>query len=418
MGSRVGVLWLIVLIDLIGFGLTSPTIPLVLKDSGASPFWVTFAGPGVYSLFQFVCTPIWSRMSDAYGRRPILMISMIGAVASYLLLAFADTTATVIVARALGGIMSGNLGAAFAYVADVTEPKDRAKGLGILSSAFGFGFMLGPVIGGFLATMGGAEVSLRYPALASAALSGLAVLGVLVVLRESLPPEQRKALAVKGTAASLLPFAAVSGRPILLGLVLTALISSIAGSVMQSVYPLWARQVYGHNPDMIGIAYGVLAAMAVVSQAGLVGKLARLLNEKRVAMLGIAGLSVGVVIIGFLQHPWLLWVGLVLGGLGLGLITPSLSAMVSFQAEPRERGAMMGAYQSGNSLGRVIGPSFSGIMFVALGASAPYVATIALSCVALLMLARTPVRSGAQISGSGAPNEAAPPTANRTGKSQ
>ena len=163
MNKNIGVLWLIILIDLIGFGLTTPSFPLVLKQMNADPFWLTFAGPGVYSLFQLVFTPIWGRLSDAYGRRPILMLSMLGAFISYLMMAQADSVGMLIATRALGGIMSGNIGAAFAYVADVSEPKNRAKSIGILSSAFGLGFMLGPLIGGPLGTMGGLEISLRWP---------------------------------------------------------------------------------------------------------------------------------------------------------------------------------------------------------------------------------------------------------------
>jgi len=148
--KKLGVLWLVVFISLAGFGITTIPFPLVAESMGASDFWKTFGGSGVFSLFQLVATPIWGRFSDAYGRKPILIISSAGTVLSFVWLAFAPTLESMLLARAFGGITSGNLAAAFAYATDVTDPKDRAKGLGIVASAFGVGFAVGPPLGGVL----------------------------------------------------------------------------------------------------------------------------------------------------------------------------------------------------------------------------------------------------------------------------
>ena len=198
--KRLGVLWLVVFISLAGFGITTIPFPFVAEKLGASDFWKTFGGPGVFSLFQLVATPIWGRFSDAYGRKPILILSTAGTILSFVWLAYASTLESLLVARAFGGIMSGNLAAAFAYTADVTDPQDRAKGLGIVASAFGVGFAVGPVIGGVLGTIGGVP-NMHWPALASAGLSLLAFVGTVFFLPESLPADSRKPLGRKAVAA-------------------------------------------------------------------------------------------------------------------------------------------------------------------------------------------------------------------------
>ncbi len=399
MDRRIFVLWLIVLIDLIGFGLTTPSFPLVMQEMGASPFWITFAGPGIYSLFQLVFTPIWGRLSDIYGRRPILMISMAGAVVSYIVLASASVWWALIAARAIAGVVSGNIGAAYAYVSDVSDPKDRAKSLGILSSAFGLGFMLGPFVGGFLGSIEGGVVSLKWPALAAMFLSALAFLGALFVLPESLPPENRKAratAAVGGQSA----VAVLSARPVLLGIVATALLVSIAGALMQSIYPIWAEATHGHDPKWVGIAFAALASLAVAAQAGLVGVLAKKLGERGVAIAGVIGFGAGLMILAGLHQPVWLWTGLIIMGLGLGLTTPSLSALASFQAAPHERGTIMGAFQSGTSLGRVLGPALAGPVYASIGHGAPFWLAAALAIPALALTLRIPQPTqGARASG-------------------
>jgi multidrug resistance protein len=383
------VLWLVVLIDLIGFGLTTVPFPIVMQEMGASPFWITFAGPGVYSALQLVFTPIWGRLSDTYGRRPILMVSMAGAVVSYVILATASSWWLLIIARALAGIASGNISAAYAYVSDVSDPKNRAKSLGILSSAFGLGFMLGPPIGAFLAEIGGGPVSLRWPALVALVLAALALLGTWLVLPESLTPDARRAATNPG-APRQSPFALLSNRPVLLGIVTTALLVSVAGALMQSVYPIWVQAVHGHSPKWAGYAFMLLAALAVAAQAGLVGVLAKRLGERGVAISGVIGFGTGLAILAALHQPVMLWVGLIVMGLGLGLATPSLSALASFQAAPHERGSVMAAFQSGTSLGRAIGPALSGPVYAAIGYGAPFWLAAVLAAPALFFTLRIP----------------------------
>src|SRR5271170_8092914 len=181
------VLFLIVLIDLIGFGLVIPLLPFYAERFAASPQEVT-ALMAVFSLMSMLTAPIWGRLSDRVGRRPVLMISMGAAALAYLWMGFANALWMLFAARALAGACAGNIAAANAYIADVTTPENRAKGMGMIGAAFGLGFIIGPALGGLVAGKDIANADLRTPGLLAAALSLTAFLGVILFLKESLPP--------------------------------------------------------------------------------------------------------------------------------------------------------------------------------------------------------------------------------------
>ena len=225
--KSLGVLWLIVLISLLGFGVTVVPFPLVAEQMGASDFWKTFGGAGVFSLFQLLATPAWGRFSDAFGRKPILVGSLAGTVVAYVWQAYANDLMSLLVARAFAGIMSGNLAAAFAYATDVTDTKNRAKGLGIVGSAFGIGFALGPPLGGFLGVDAAGVPSLHTVSLVAAALATIALVGSVLFLKESLAPELRRPMggqggltADAGAVPGVSPLKAFVSNPALSGLLL------------------------------------------------------------------------------------------------------------------------------------------------------------------------------------------------------
>lgn len=389
-----GVLWLVVFIGLMGFGITTLPFPLVAEEMGASSFWKTFGGAGVFSLFQFLSTPLWGRYSDAFGRKPILLVSMAGSVLAYLWLGYADSVTSLIAARAFGGVMSGNISAAFAYATDVTDVKNRARGLGIVTSAFGLGFAVGPLIGAYLGQAADGTPSLYWPSLLSAGLSVLAFFGTLFLLPESLPADSRKPLGRKTEGAASAPrrspFAGMASKPVLLMLLFVALFVSVGGAMMQSVYPFWARDVFGYSLAELGPQFFVLAILSATGQLGFVGPMVKRFGEKRTAMASIVGITLGLVIFALASHPFELWTGLIVFGLALGLFTPSITSLVSFEADPKSRGAVMGAYQSASGAGRIFGPALSGPIYFSLGAAAPYVLSAVLSGIGALMLMRVP----------------------------
>lgn len=403
--KSLGVLWLIVFISLMGFGITAVPFPLVAEQMGASNFWKTFGGAGVFSLFQLVATPLWGRWSDALGRKPILLLSSAGSVLACLWLAYADTLTSLIVARAFGGIMSGNLSAAFAYATDVTDVKNRARGLGIVASAFGVGFAVGPPLGGFLGSGDLGAPSLHWPALASAGLSLLALLGTAFLLEESLPPALRKPIGRRdGTTGAVSPptaapnvsrpspFGALAARPVLAGLILATLVVAVGGGSMQSVFQFWGRDLFQFSLRDVGFQFMAFALLSAAGQAGLIGPLARRLGEKPVAIASIVGITAGLLIFALATRVWMVWFGIAVFGLANGLFLPSVTSLVSFEAEPRNRGAVMGLFNAASSAGRIVGPALSGPLYFNVGASAPFIGSAVLAAIGALLLSRAQAR--------------------------
>lgn len=416
MTKSLGLLWLVVFISLVGFGITTIPFPIVVEQMGASDFWKTFGGAGVFSLFQLLATPLWGRCSDAWGRKPILVVSLAGTVLAYVWLAFAPSLESLLVARAFGGIMSGNLAAAFAYATDVTEPKDRAKGLGIVASAFGVGFAIGPALGGFLGTIG-AQASLYWPGLASAGLALVALVGTVIWLPESLSKDLRRpfgraapaasapaaapastsALSDGATAAEPAPKKSPLGvffsKPVLLSLIGASLIVAVAGGTMQSVYQFWARDLFGYSLVEVGLHFTVFALLSAAAQAGLIGPLTQRFGERSVALSAVIGVAIGLVLFSVAFNPVTVWLAIGVFGLANGLFLPAISSLVSFEADPRSRGSVMGAFNASSSAGRIIGPALSGPMYFKLGPAAPFVFSAVLTFVGAVFLVANRARA-------------------------
>ena len=432
--KSLGVMWLIVFISLMGFGVTAVPFPLVAEQMGASDFWKTFGGAGVFSVFQLLATPLWGRWSDAVGRKPILLLTSALSVGSYRWLAYADSLTSLIIARAFGGITSGTRPAAFAYVADVTHPRPPAGGTATPSSAFRVGFGVGPPLGGFLGSGPGGIPSLHGPALASAGLSMLALLGAAFFLRESLAPELRKpwgraraaaaaapapaagsatpavATAAAAPAARRSPLAALSARPVLAGLILSTLMVAVGGSAMQSVFQFWGRDLFQFTLRDVGLQFMVFALLSAVGQAVLIGPLARRFGEKRVAVASIVGVASGLLMFAFASHVATVWVGIMIFGLANGLFLPSVTSLVSFEADPNNRGAVMGLFNAASSAGRIVGPAVSGPIYFNVGAAAPFVFSAALTGLGALLLSRARARAPVP-----APAPAGPPPGDAIG---
>ncbi|MCC5870041.1 MAG: MFS transporter [Gammaproteobacteria bacterium] len=378
------ILLLIVFIDLLGFGLIVPLLPFYGELMGASPAMITSV-IAVYSLTQLIATPFWGRLSDAYGRRPILMISMLGAVIGYVMLAMAESLWMLFVARALGGLMAGNISAAFAYVTDISSEKDRARSLGLIGAAFGLGFTLGPALGGLLAGNDPDSARVLLPAIVAAVLSLVAFLGAWWFLDESLPSEQRKPFIGRNLDVSM-PFRGLLTRVDLGSLVAAALLLSAATAMMQAIFPIWASHELGYGPQTVGMAFFLLGVLAVISQAVLIGPLAKLFGAKRVALAGAISCSLGMIVLGISATHVGVVLALLLVGAGFGLFTPSVTTMVSLRAGPGERGAVMGSYQAAGSVGRIIGPAVAGVLFSHVGSPAPFVLGALLGLPALWLI--------------------------------
>jgi MFS transporter, DHA1 family, tetracycline resistance protein len=377
------ILFVVAVIDILGFGILIPLVPYMADRFGAEPRTITWI-LGSYSLCQLIAAPFWGRLSDRYGRRPILMSSLAGACVSYAMLAFAHNVEWLLASRMLAGFMAGNLSAAFAYASDVSKPEHRAKSMGMIGAAIGIGFMLGPAIGGALAGDNEDTANFMLPAMLSAALTVVAILLVVFVLPESHPAhERRKAHEAQGAG----PLQLLAQRPALRFVAAAALLVTIAQGILESIFAIWAMHQFGFGPRTVGLLLFGLAIVAVTMQGGLVRVLAPRIGDVRLATIGVATYVTGMVIVSEAGDALGVAIfGLALCGLGAGAFNPTASAMASKQSRPNDRGSVMGTYQASTSLARVIGPFIAGPVYAMLGPGAPFLAGACLMAPAMWLI--------------------------------
>lgn len=374
-------------IDVLGFGIIVPLVPYIADRFGAAPWMVTWI-LGSYSLCQLFSAPFWGRLSDRYGRRPILLASMAGACLSYLLLGFASGLRGLLVARMLNGLMAGSISAAMAYAADISPPQHRSRALGAVGAAISLGFMFGPALGGVLVGNDLRSASFLRPALVAAAFSVLAIILVWTWLRESQDSAQRSANRTHAAPSSA--WRMLRARPALRLIVLAALLVGFSQATLESIIALWGLKRFALGPMTVGYLLFGLAVIAVVMQGGLMRWLAPRFGEYRLALGGIAAYVGGLAIVG-LAPTWRVAVtGLALVGVGSGAFAPTSAALASRQADPGNRGVVMGTYQSAASLARVLAPLVCGFIFGRYGPGSPFLvgAVVTLQAVWCMLAAR------------------------------
>jgi DHA1 family tetracycline resistance protein-like MFS transporter len=386
-------LFLIVLVDLIGFGLVIPLLPFYALRFAASPQEVTVL-LAVYSLMQLFAAPFWGRLSDRVGRRPVLIVSMAASVLAYLWIGAAGALWMLFAARALAGACAGNIAAAQAYIADVSKPEDRAKGMGLIGAAFGLGFIVGPALGGVLAGNHPLIADVETPAWVAAGLSFAALCGVLFLLRESLPPERRAGRqTTRSRVAAILD---VLGRPTLSRLILIFFLVILAFAAMESTFALWAIGQFDWGPRQVGYVFSYVGILSAVLQGGLIGRLAGLFGEERLLFCGLALIGGGLLAMPFARDLALLGGAVSALALGMGLTQPSMTSLISRRAGGEEQGEVLGVSQSAGSLARVLGPAAAGVLFGDFGRNAAFFWGAALIAAALLLVLRLIRSRGAE----------------------
>ncbi|MCU0894453.1 MAG: MFS transporter [Rhodospirillales bacterium] len=381
-------LFLIVFVDLVGFGVIIPLLPFYGEHFQASPATVGLL-MATYSLAQFVSAPLLGRLSDRVGRKPVLSVSLAGAAASYLLLAFASELWMLFVARAIGGLMAGNISTAFAYVADVTTPANRAKGMGLIGAAFGLGFIFGPAIGGVLAGNDPASADFQSPALAAFALSALALILCLTVLKESLTPEVRARHGASRASRWQWLRQALADPGVRLILAMSFLATFVFAG-METTFAMWSRRQFGWGPEQNGYLFAFVGGLTAVIQGGLVGRLSRAFGERKLVGIGSALLALGMLLIAFSASLWLLLVAMAAVAAGFSMVTPALNSLLSLQVDAGAQGGMMGLARSATTMARILGPGFAGLLFDLLGKDWPFYAGAAIMVVVMLMAMRPP----------------------------
>lgn len=352
--SPLAVIFLTVFIDLIGFGIVIPVLPLYAEHFGATPLQIGCL-LAIYSVMQALCAPLLGRISDRVGRRPVLFVSLLGSAAGFALMGAAWSLPILFLARAIDGITGGNISTAQAYIADVTKPEERAKGMGLIGAAFGLGFIFGPAIGGVLS-----HVSLAAPFYFAAGLALVNALGALIMLPESLPKERRGTHhAIEGGVLELVRH---RPSPALARVMLTYFLATIAFSLLTATYPLFTWRKFGFSAAQNGYIFAGLGLVAAAIQGGAIGMLVKRFAERRLVVAGAMCLGLSLLALPFSATTG--WLVIITAGvaLGHGLLAAPLNGLASKEAGGGSQGQVLGLMQSAASVGRIFGPVLGGAL--------------------------------------------------------
>lgn len=359
-----------VLIDVLSFGLIIPVLPHLIEgfvggDTAHAAYWIGVFGT-VFAAIQFVTSPIQGALSDRFGRRPVILLSCLGLGLDFVFMALASTLPWLLVGRIISGITSASFTTANAYVADVTSPDKRAKSYGLLGAAFGLGFIIGPLLGGWLG-----DIHLRLPFWFAAGLALLNFCYGLFVLPESLPPEKRSKKFDWSHANPLGSIGLLRRYPQVFGLAAVVFIANLAHYVYPSIFVLFADYQYQWGPREVGWVLAAVGVCSVIVQAGLVGRIVHAIGERRALLLGLSCGMVGFGIYGFADHGWMFLVGIPISAIW-GLAAPSTQALITRQVGADVQGRIQGALMSLVSMAGIIGPGiFAGSFGWFIGPSAP-----------------------------------------------
>lgn len=362
------VLFVIVFINLVGFGIVLPAFPFFGTMVGATPGQTTFA-MAAYSLGQFVGSPVWGKLSDRYGRRPILIASLLGAIGSYVVMAHATDIWTLGASRLFGGLMAGNIAAAFAYVGDITTAEERPQAMGMIGAAFGLGFIFGPAIGGLMAGRNPDANDFAIIGYASAAITAVAALAAWAFLPESLTADRRGAVAdtPKASVGSVL-----RAKPAIWALMLLTLLMIGSASMMETSFAFFAHDLFAWGPLQVGLAFAAVGLISTALQGGAAGPLAKRFASSSLAIAGIAIYATGLVLLAVPVSVTTVMIAMAVAAIGLGLFNPAFQTMAAAQGDDTDRGLVIGLTQGASSLGRVIGPGVSGTIYQTMGPTAPF----------------------------------------------
>jgi len=349
--SPLFVLFLTVFIDLVGFGIVIPILPLYAEHFHASPVaigWLT----GIYSGMQIIFTPILGKLSDRFGRRPVLFISIVGTAIGFALMGMAHSMTLLFAGRIIAGITGGNIAIPQAYIADVTTPEKRSRAMGMIGAAFGLGFTFGPLIGGLMS-----RISYGAPFFFSAGLAFINAALIYLLLPESLSREQR---AQRHEQASMIEVFRHQ-RGAMFGVVLATYFFLVVGfSIMTTLFALFTEKRFGYDAQANGYMFGFVGIVSVIVQGGLIGRLIKIFGEVALARTGMILTTISLALLPFCNG--LAFLLLVSAGLsaGTGFASPPLSGLASQMVESNWQGRALGLLQSAGSVARLLGPLLGG----------------------------------------------------------
>ena len=378
--GTLGVLFGVVVVDLIGFGIVMPVLPFFAAAHGADGATLGLIMTA-YAAAQFAFAPLWGRLSDRFGRRPVLLVTIAGTAVGLLALGLAGSIAAIVAARLLGGAFAANLGVASAYIADVTPASERTRWMGLLGASFGVGFVLGPAIGGLLAPYGESV-----PLLAAAGLAGLNWVQALLFLRE---PPAREA-AAEGAGRRL----AELRDPLVRRICGVNLLFSLGVTQLETMFAFYMARRFGWDARAVAFVLVAMAVLMGAIQGGGMKALSARFADRSLVLVGSGLLAIGFFALPEAESMPLLYAALVLAAVGRAGAQPALMSLASQAAPPARRGAVMGAFQSAASLARVVGPLAAGALFDR-AIAAPFVLAGALLVLTLALAWGLPARVAA-----------------------
>ena len=349
--SPLFVLFLTVFIDMVGFGIIIPILPLYAERFDASPVaigWLT----GIYSGMQIIFTPILGRLSDRFGRRPVLMLSIAGTAIGFAMMGLAHSVTLLFAARIFAGITGGNISIPQAYIADVTTPETRSKWMGMIGAAFGLGFTFGPMIGGIMS-----RISYSAPFYFAAGLAVANVVLVWIVLPESLKHEHR------ASAHEDAPISEVfrHGRGGMFGLIVATYFFLVAGfAIMTTLFALFTEKRFGYDARTNGYLFGFIGIVTVIVQGGMIGRLVKIFGETTLVRIGLILTAASLALFPLSANLTFLLLACVGFSFGSGLASPSLNGLASQMIERSWQGRALGVVQSAGSTARLLGPLLGG----------------------------------------------------------
>lgn len=378
--SPLGLIFLTLFIDMLGFGIVIPVLPLYAEGSriGATPAqlaWIV----GIYSLLQLVCAPLFGKWSDRIGRKPVLVVSILGTAVGFVVLGAATTVWMLILGRIIDGASGGNISTAMACIADVTTKENRSRNMGLVGAAFGLGFMLGPAIGGVLSKHFGLATPFYFAA-------GLALLNALLVwlrLPETLTAESRARAKERATVGEVFH----GGRAGMITAILASQLAAVTGfSIMTALFALYCEKRFGYDTAQVGYILAYVGLLGVLFQGGLLRRLLKKPIEKELAVIGAVVLALSMAALPFTHTLGVLLVVCFGISLGNSFVTPTLNGLASRSTDAHCQGRLLGLMQSAGSLGRFLGPMV-GFGLVSLDGAADYARTSFLVSAAILALA-------------------------------
>jgi DHA1 family tetracycline resistance protein-like MFS transporter len=396
--SPLFIIFTTIFIDLVGFGIVLPVLPLYAQTFGASPLTIGVIVAS-FSLMQFFFMPIWGRVSDRYGRRPVILWSLVASALSYVIYGFAHSLTLLILSRIFAGIAGATVSTAQAYIADITTPENRAKGMGLIGAAFGLGFIFGPVIGGVLSESGhvlqhiagmlhggffdgfarwldiqsnaiGLDVRFDIPALFAATLCLANAILAYFRLPESLHPDSRSHAAIR--IVSRKSFFHALSTPYLGILLVVLFLMTFSHANIYGTLPLFTSQTMQLSALENGYLFALMGFFGTIMQGGLIGRLTKMFGERRLLLIGCVSMVAGFLVLALSSTVLMLVLSILFLSAGTGLCNPVIPSLITHESNPREHGTILGISQSFSSLGRVLGPSWGGLVYDRLGHQWPF----------------------------------------------